>query len=360
MRQHIRFCTARDGVRLAYATRGSGPTLVKAANWLTHLEHDLQNPIWGPFLERLASRRTLVRYDQRGCGLSDWTVGDISFDAWASDLEAVVEDAGLSRFALLGISQGGASAIAYAVRHPERVSHLVLVGAYARGALRRPLSPERAEAARAMIPIVRAGWGGGSPAFRQVFALQFLPDASAEQLRQFDDLQRVSTSAENAARTLEQFDRIDVTALAPHVHVPTLVLHSRHDDRAPFEEGRWLASTIPGARLVTLESRRHLPLPGEPAFDEMLSAIDDFLLTDSIVAEPGTFPELTGREREILHLVAQGLANAVIAERLSITPKTVRNHMSRIFDKMEVHDRAQAIVRAREAGYGRPRLARDR
>jgi len=351
--QHIRFCRARDGVRLAYATLGHGRPLVKAANWLTHIEHDLHNPIWQPLLERLAARRTLVRYDQRGCGLSDRGVADISFDAWASDLEAVVECAGLGRFALLGISQGGAAAVTYAARHPERVSHLVLCGSYIRGALRRDPGPERREAARAMVQLVRHGWGGRAPSLRHLFSLQFLPHASAEQLRWFDDLQRVSATAEDAARSIDAMDHIDVSALVAQVRAPTLVLHARHDGRVPFEEGRALASSIPGARFVPLESHSHLPLQPEPAFAEMMGAIDDFLAADSMAADPAEYPDLTRREREVLHLVAQGLDNAAIADRLSLTAKTVRNHMSRIFDKLDVRSRSQAIVCAREAGFGR-------
>lgn len=315
LRQQIRFCTSDDGVRLAFATIGRGPPLAKAANWLTHIEQDVRNPLWRPLLERLASGRTLIRYDQRGCGLSDREVADISFDRWVDDLEAVIEGAGLKRFALLGISQGAASAITYAVRHPERVSHLVLLGGLARGALRRVSTPEREAAARAMVDLVRYGWGRDAPSFRHLFSLQFLPHASAEQLRWFDELQRVSASAETAARTIAAFDHIDVSDLASRVDVPTLVLHSRHDARISFEEGRRLASTIPGADFVPLDSHNHVPLAGEPAFEEMCAAI---------------------------------------AVRLAINVKTVRNHVTNIFDKLGVSSRAEAIVQAREAGFGRP------
>ncbi|HEX6105170.1 MAG TPA: alpha/beta fold hydrolase [Gemmatimonadales bacterium] len=355
MTQHIRFCTAPDGVRLAYTTIGRGRPLVKAANWLTHIEHDLHNPIWQPVLRRLASGRMLLRYDQRGCGVSDRSVADISFGAWVSDLAAVVECAGLGRFDLLGISQGGAIALAYAARHPDRVAHLVICGGYARGMLRRDPTPERQEAAGALLKLVRHGWGGRMPALRQLFSLQFLPDANAEQLRWFDDLQRVSATADVAARTLAEFDRIDVSDLLRLVEVPTLVLHSRHDARVPFQQGRELASGIRGAQFVPLESRNHLPLGTEPAFGEMMEAIGRFLATDSAAVEPAAYAELTNRERDILHLVAQGLDNAEIADRLSISIKTVRNHVSRVFDKLEVRTRSQAIVRAREAGYGSAR-----
>lgn len=353
VRQKIRFCRSEDGIRLAFATVGHGPALVKAANWLTHIEEDVRNPIWRPLIQRLASRRTLIRYDQRGCGLSDRNVADISFDKWASDLETVIEEAGLRRFALLGISQGGASAIAYAVRHPDRVSHLVLLGGFARGALRRDPTPERAAAARAMLDLVRYGWGSAVPSFRHVFSLQFLPNASAEQLRWFDELQRVSASADTAARTIAAFDHIDVSDLAPRIGVPTLVLHSRHDARIPFEEGRALASSIPGACFVPLDSHNHLPIADERAFEEMCDVIDRFLNHDSPGSAPAAYADLTRREHQILHLMAQGLDNAAIAERLVISVKTVRNHVSNIFDKLGVAGRAQAIVQAREAGFGK-------
>lgn len=352
MHQEIRFCTAEDGIRLAYATIGRGPPLVKAANWLTHIEHDVRNPLWRPLLERLATGRRLIRYDQRACGLSDWDVPDISFAKWTADLQAVTESAGLRRFALLGISQGGAAAVAYAVRHPERVSHLVLCGSFARGALRRDTTPERRAAAAAMLDLVRFGWGSATPTFRHLFSLQFLPNASADQLRSFDELQRVSASAENAARTIAAFDHVDVSSLAPQVNVPTLVLHSRHDARIPFDEGRFLATSIPGARLVPLDSHNHVPLADEPAFDEMTAAIDDFLPGAPGTAAPAACTALTRREREILELVAQGLDNNAIAGQLAIGVKTVRNHISSIFDKLDVNNRGQAIVLAREAGFG--------
>lgn len=353
MRQQIRFCTAEDGTRLAYATTGRGPPLVKAANWLTHIEHEVHNPLWRPLLEGLSAGRTLIRYDQRACGLSDWDVADISFEKWVCDLQAVTEAAGLKRFALLGISQGGAAALAYAARNPHRVSHLILCGSFARGALRRDPTPEREEAAAAMVNLVRFGWASATPSFRHLFSLQFLPKASAEQLRWFDELQRVSTSAGNAARTIAALDRIDVTDLVPGVAVPTLVLHSRYDARIPFEEGRTLASSIPGARFVPLDSHNHMPIEGEPAFVEFKTAVNDFLRSDSPTGDPAAYTELTRREREILHLVALGLDNAAIAGRLAIAAKTVRNHVTNIFEKLEVTGRAQAIVRAREAGFGK-------
>ena len=354
--QQIRFCKSADGVRLAYATAGTGPPLVKAANWLSHLEHDWRSPVWRPFLEQLARRRTLVRYDERGSGLSDWSVTDLSFESWVRDLEAVVDAVGLERFPLLGISQGGPIAIAYAVRHPERVSHLVLYGSYARGMLQRDPTPLQRDEATTLVGLARVGWGRETPAFRQVFTSLFIPDGTPEQLRWFNDLQRVSTSPENAARLIAELHRLDVRELAAKVGVPTLVLHARHDARIPYEEGRLLAALIPGARFVTLESRNHLLLEGEPALRQFMAEVDDFFdaVPDPVAtAATPSFPELTARESEVLELIARGLDNPVIAERLGISAKTLRNHITNIFFKLDVTSRAQAIVRARDAGLGR-------
>ena len=289
MEQEIRFCTARDGVRIAYATSGSGPPLVKAANWLTHLEYDWDSPVWRHWLGEMARRHTLIRYDERGCGLSDWKVEDFSFDAWARDLETVVGRVGLDRFALLGISQGGAVAVDYAVRHPERVSHLVLYGAYAQGRARRELSPDEAEQHRALMTLARIGWGQENPAFRQVFSNLFMPEATAEQLRWLDELQRKSTSAENAVRFYEVFGDIDVVDLLPRVSVPTLVLHARDDARVHLEAGRNLAAAIPNARFVLLESKNHILLESEPAWPRFVQAVFGFLGTLNTAAPQDAF-----------------------------------------------------------------------
>lgn len=355
MQQQIRFCKTTDGIRLAYATAGTGTPLVKAANWLNHVEYDWRTPIWRPLFERLARKRKLVRYDERGCGLSDWNVADFTLDAWVSDLETVVDAAGLERFPLLGISQGGPIAIAYAIRHPERVSRLILYGSYGSGYNKRKLSAAQLEEWQILVDLVRVGWGRDTPAFRQVFGSLFLPDGSAEYLRAFDQLQRESASPENAARMMAAFGDLDVRDVAPLLKVPTLVLHRRDDQRIPFEEGRRLAAMIPDARLVTLEGRNHLLLEGEPAFEQFLSEVDAFLAADEDALAPkaaAAFPELTDREAEVLRLVARGLANGNIAERLRISDKTVRNHVTNIFWKLGATTRAEAIVRARDAGFG--------
>ena len=355
MQQQIRFCKTTDGVRIAYASVGTGRPLVKAANWLSHVEYDWRTPVWRPLFERLARNRRLVRYDERGCGLSDWEVDEFSLDVWVRDLEAVVDAAGLKRFPLLGISQGGPIAIAYAVRHPERVSRLVLYGTYACGYMKRNLTPAQLEERRVLIDLARVGWGRETPAFRQVFTSLFIPDGSPEQLRWFNDLQRESTSPENAARMITAFGLLEVRDIAPKVNVPTLVLHARGDMRIPFEEGRQVASLIPEARFVPLESRNHLLLEHEPAFEQFVNEVETFLDADDEGAPAqvrAPFPELTERESEVLGLVARGLGNGHIAGRLRISDKTVRNHVTNIFWKLGATTRAEAIVRARDAGYG--------
>lgn len=278
--QQIRFCHTDDGVRIAYATVGSGPPLVKAANWLSHLEYDWQSPVWGKTLETLARQRTLIRYDERGCGLSDHDPGDFSFEAWVRDLETVVETVGLRRFPLLGISQGGGVAIAYAMRYPDRVSHLILYGAYARGKYQRENAALAREEEQALMHLVRIGWGRDNPAFRQLFTSLFLPGGTPEQHRWFNDLQRISTSPENAIRFMQVFADMDVRALAAQLRVPTLVLHATDDARVPFDEGRLLASLIPDARFVPLDSANHILLDSEPAWGVFVDELLGFIATE--------------------------------------------------------------------------------
>jgi pimeloyl-ACP methyl ester carboxylesterase len=280
--QTIRFCTAPDGVRLAYAVVGQGPVLVKAANWLSHLEYDWNSPVWQHWLTGLARNNTLVRYDERGCGLSDWNVNEFTLDSWVLDLEAVVDALGLERFPLLGISQGASIAVEYAVRHPEKVSRLILYGGYIRGRLHRDLTPEQLEELDVMIQLIKIGWGKKHPAFRQVFSTLFLPEGTPEQLHAFNELQRISTSPEIAARIVSGFQAIDVREQASRITQPTLVLHARGDLRIPFEEGRLTASTIPNARLVTLESKNHILLENEPAWKRFLEEVSAFLEDDGV------------------------------------------------------------------------------
>ncbi len=275
--QTIRFCTAPDGVRLAYAVTGQGPSLVKTANWLSHLEFDLDSLVWRHWLKGLSEQNTLVRYDTRGCGLSDWDVDHFDLDSWVMDLETVVDAIGLERFPLLGISQGASIAIEYTIRHPEKVSGLILYGGYTRGRFHRNLTAEQKEELEVMLQLIRIGWGKENPAFRQVFSMLFLPEGTPEQLHAFNELERISTSPDIAARIVNGFQSINVQEQAARITQPTLVLHARDEMRIPFEEGRLLAATIPNARLVTLESKNHILMEEEPAWKRFLDEVNGFL-----------------------------------------------------------------------------------
>ena len=274
--QEVTFCRTADGINLALAVLGAGAPLIKVANWLTHIEYDWESPIWSPLLQHLAERCRLIRYDGRGNGLADRDVADISFDAFVRDLETVVEATRVDRAALLGISQGAAVAIAYAVLHPERVSRLILFGGYAQGRNKRGSTAD-AEMAAAFLAIMRHGWGDEHSAFMKAFSSVFFPNGSPQQIKWLVDLQRVTTSPENAVRIRNACDDIDVVAMLPKVRVPTLVIHCRHDNVAPFEQGRLIARSIPQARLVTLESDNHVVLAGEPAWPRLVDEIGAFL-----------------------------------------------------------------------------------
>ena len=358
MQQTIRFVKSTDGVRLAVGVSGSGAPLVKSANWLSHLEFDWQSPVWRHWFQFLSAGQQLIRFDPRGCGLTDWEVDDLSQAAQVADLEAVVDAAGFDKFPLLGISQGGAACIEYATRHPERVTHLVLYGAYSVGWAQR--GDEAKRSGEALIELIRLGWGQENPAFRQLFASLFIPDANAEQIRWFSDLMRTTTRPEIAARILESFGQINVRHLLAQVRVPTLVVHARGDARIPFEQGRMLAAEIPHARFVTLESRNHILIEGEPAWLRFRECFNEFLGHAAPHDLPSARPvslhapasadlsQLTARENEILRLVAAGASNADIARQLFISDKTVRNHLTSVFEKLGVDSRAKAIVLARD------------
>lgn len=350
MQQTIRFVKAPDGVRLAVATSGRGQPLVKSANWLSHLEFDWQSPVWRHWFKFLSSSHQLIRYDARGCGLSDWECADLSQAAQLMDLEAVVDAAGLERFPLLGISQGGATCIEYAVKHPERVSKLVLYGAYAEGWAER--GEESRRAGLALMELIRQGWWQDNPAFRQLFGSLFIPDANADQVRWFSDLMRTTTRPEIAARIFESFGGINVRSILSQVRVPTLVMHTRGDARIPLDQGRLLAAEIPGARFVTLEGRNHILIEAEPAWAHFCECFEEFVGVEQsqVSASAAQLEDLTARENEILRLVALGLGNAEIASRLFISEKTVRNHLTSIFEKLGVDSRAKAIVVARDRG----------
>ena len=357
MHQQIRFCTTPDGVQIAYSITGHGPPLVKAANYLTHIEHDWHSPVWRHWLQGLSETHRLIRYDARGSGLSDWNVASFTMEAWVRDLEAVVSTLNLDRFPLLGISQGAAVCVAFAVKHPERVSRLVLYGGYARGRFHRNLDSQGQLEAEALINLIRVGWGKENPAFRQLFSTMLVPEADPEQMASLNQLAQISSTPENASKMERAFYQIDVRHLAPKVVVPTLVLHARQDASIPVEEGRLLATMIPDSRFVQLESRNHILLEQEPAWGRFLAEVRSFLgvgadTPDQPPPIQPIFPELTPRERVVLELIAQGLDNAQIAERLVVSQKTVRNHITHIFQKLMVRNRAQAIVLARQAGMG--------
>jgi len=276
-RQEIRFCITQDGARIAYARAGNGYPLLKAANWLNHLDFEWESPLWSHWIREFTKRHTFIRYDERGNGLSDWEVTDVSFAAWVRDLETVVEASGLDRFALFGLSQGGSVAIDYTTRHPERVSHLILCGAYSRGYSHRQ-KPEALAARRALETLVRLDWGKNHPDFLSMFTSLYTSESATPQHAQWlNDLQRVSASPENAARIMEACDDINVRNLLPQVSVPTLVLHCDRDRVVPPEEGRIIAAEIPGARFVPLPSSNHLLLPEEPAWEVFLTEIGRFL-----------------------------------------------------------------------------------
>jgi class 3 adenylate cyclase/pimeloyl-ACP methyl ester carboxylesterase len=277
LKQEIRYCRAPDGTRLAYATVGQGPVLVKSANWLNHLELDWDSPAWRPLMSGLAREHTLIRYDDRGAGMSDWDVDEISFDAWVSDLECVVEASRVERFALLGMSQGCSIAIAYAVRHPERVSHLILYGGHAVGSKHRGLNAEQLEQVAAMRTLARIGWDADNPAFRQMFTSRFMPDATKEQADAFNELQRRAASPAGLVRFLDASSDVDVGGLLEQVRAPTLVLHVRDDAVAPIEFGRRMAAGIPGARFVAMPGRNHILLPSDPALARFLEEVRLFL-----------------------------------------------------------------------------------
>jgi pimeloyl-ACP methyl ester carboxylesterase len=287
--QRIQFCTSPDGVRIAYATSGTGPPLVKPANWVTHLEYDWESPVWRHWLRELSRENTLLRYDERGNGLSDREVEDLSFDTWVRDLETVVDAAGLERFPLIGISQGCAVAIAYAARHPERVTKLVLYGGHAQGRLTQARTQAEIDEAMMVIRGVPLGWGrDDKPAFRLFFAARFIPEGTLEQMRWFADLQRATGSAQVAGRLLSIAARIDVTDVISQVRAPTLVLHAIGDAVVSFDWGRKLAALIPGSRFVQLESQNHILLEHEPAWTRFADEVRRFLADDTDNAQPRT------------------------------------------------------------------------
>lgn len=352
----IRFCRSADGVRVAFSTSSSGPVVLQTPTWLTHLELDWQAVAWCDWLGELSAGNTVVRYDLRGCGLSDRHPREQSMARWVDDLEAVADAAGLRRVPLFGLCQGAAIAAAFAATHPERVSRLVLYGSYVQGGLARPAETSQADEIRALATLIERGWGRDSPAFREVFSCMLMPDAPAAKLRSLTDLEIRSTTPAMARSLWLAFHRVDISALVPRIQVPTLVLHCRGDGMVPFEEGRRMATLIPGAQFVALEGRNHILQAEDPGWGRFWEAVHAFLSEDEGAALPEPSPpfaELTPRERELLDRIARGRSNGEIAGELFISPKTVRNHVSNILSKLGVAHRAEAIVLAREAGFGR-------
>jgi pimeloyl-ACP methyl ester carboxylesterase/DNA-binding CsgD family transcriptional regulator len=351
LRQHVRYATASDGTRLAWAESGAGPLLVKASNWLTHLEYEWQSPLWKHWLQFFSDHTRFARYDERGCGMSAWHGAALSLDQWADDLGTIIDAARPEGpVTLLGISQGAATCIHYALRHPERVDRLILYGGYAHGARTRG-TPASAVAHKAMIELARVAWGNDNPTFRQVFTSRFIPDGTHEQLEWFNDLCLKTTTGEIAASLLEARSHVDISASLGAVRARTLVLHARADEVIPVEEGRLLASGIPGAEFVELDSRNHILLEHEPSWQRFREAVASFLRQPEQPSTNSPFTALSARERQVLKLMAEGLSNADIAAELQISDKTVRNHASNLFDKLGVWSRAQAIVFARDHGF---------
>ena len=345
----VRFCTSFDGTKLAYVRAGDGPPIVESA-YRGHLDYVRDNPVWRHWIAELSRDRTYVRYDPRGWGLSDREVADISFESLVRDLEAVVAAAGVDSFALVGHSSGGAVAVEYAVRHPERVSHLVLFNSFSRGQLTRADGPRQVEEALLYYKVAEIGWEAEDPSFRVMTATRFVPDAPADFMKAFLELGRVSATPATQVRFMKVIDQMDVTDAAARVACPCLVVNSRDALRAPVEEGRRLATLLPDARFVTLPTPNHFLREDEPAWHQFVAQLRAFLPAASSTAGP--FAQLTPRERELVELLARALDNRQIAARLGLTEKTVRNMVSSVLAKLGAGTRAQAIVRARDAGYG--------
>jgi pimeloyl-ACP methyl ester carboxylesterase/DNA-binding CsgD family transcriptional regulator len=352
LQQHVRYVYASDGTRLAWAESGAGSTVVKAANWLTHLEYEWESPVWKHWLEFFSANFHFVRYDERGCGMSSSQTGTLSLEQWSADLAAVIDAAHISGpVTLLGISQGAATCIDYAIRHPERVSRLILHGGYVRGAMKRGNSAAQS-AYQAMIDLARVAWGSDNPTFRQIYTSRFIPGGTAEQLGWWNELCLKSTTGETIANLFEVRAIVDISDRLPQLKQPTLVLHSRSDEVVPVDEGRMLAGGLSGAEYVELDSRNHVLLETEPAWQRFQEAVLQFMPTKRTIMG-AAFAALSAREREVLALMTDGSSNARIAERLQISEKTARNHASNLFDKLGVRSRAEAIVFARDHGFQR-------
>jgi len=349
-KQIIHYVITRDGVRLAWARSGSGPSMVKASNWITHLEFDWESPFLRHWIQFFSDHFTLVRYDERGCGLSQRDVEDVSDRHWIDDLEDVIEAAQPAQpMILLGISQGACAAATYAARCPDRVSHLILYGGYVFGWARHK-NPDHVREGMAMVDLVELGWGRSDPAFRRLLTRRFLPEGNEEQMLAFDELCARSISPKMSARLLISRGEADVSDVLPRVKVPTLVVHANEDAISPLSQGQKLAAGISGAEFVQLDSPNHILQAHEPAWERFCEAVLDFTGVRS-QAEDAVFQSLSDREREILGKLIAGLTNVEIGKKLFISEKTVRNQLTRIFEKLGVANRSQAIVFARDHGF---------
>jgi pimeloyl-ACP methyl ester carboxylesterase/DNA-binding CsgD family transcriptional regulator len=350
----IRFCNAADGTRIAYSRGGQGLPIVKSCMWLNDIESEVASPVWAHWVSLLSTGHEFIAHDLRGCGLSDRSISDTSLPAWVGDIEAVVQATPLQRFVLVGLSQGASIAIEYAARHPDKVAGLILGGAYSQGLHKRPASQAELELGEALAKLMEFGWGTEHAAFRQVFSARFLPGGSPEQIGWLNTQMKACTTPVMSARILRACYEIDVADSATRITCPSLILHSRQDAVVPFEAGRVIAGLIPNARFVPLDSSSHLPLASEPAWQVLRAEVLSFLagLEVKTAAVDHGLAGLTERERQVLELVARGRDNARIAAELGLANKTVRNHLSRLLDKLGVGSRSEAIVLAREAGFG--------
>jgi len=350
VKQTIRYLTTRDQVRLAWALSGSGPAMVKASHWITHLEYDWESPVWRHWVQFFSRHFSLIRYDERGCGLTQREVEDVSNRNWLPDLEDVIAAARPQEpYSLLGVSQGACASIAHAAEHPEKVSHLILYGGYVHGWARRS-DPDHVREGRALMDFTELGWGRSDPLYRRLFTKRFLPGGSEEQLLWFDQLCARTVSPKMAARLFRTRGDADVAGLLSRIEVPTLVVHAGGDRVSPLDQGQELAARIPGAEFVQLDSRNHILLEHEPAWARFCEVVLDFTGVRSRL-EDSKLASLSGREREILVKLVDGLTNVEIGDALFISEKTVRNQLTRIFGKLGVSNRAQAIVFARDHGF---------
>jgi pimeloyl-ACP methyl ester carboxylesterase len=345
----VQFCRAPDGVRIAYAVHGHGPPLLVSTCWLSHLQFDWESPVWRHFLTDLGEFATVVRFDERGHGLSDWDVTDHSLEARIGDLEAVADAAGFPRFALMAMAQGGPVAISYAVRHPDRVSRLLFYGSYS--CATRGMTDEDRELEDAFDKMIKVGWARPDSTFRRVFTSLMIPDATEPQMRWLDDLQRVSVSATTAHLSRRQRRAADADPLLPQLQLPTLVLHSTGDRANSFEQGRHLASSIADARLVALDSDNHIVLEDEPAWRVFADEVRGFLAADGAAGPPAAAridDVLSGRELDVLRLAADGRDNEAIAGELQLSVRTVERHLQNIYGKLDLQGRsARAAAVAR-------------